>query len=100
LVSIDKRRGCALESFLRFGSGAGGVRVSAVLGIILVLLGLLLLYLLRSLLVQVIFVLLGVFGLVVGVVFIIVGFGLIFGRRAIRRGFTWRVSALGGLPDI
>jgi hypothetical protein len=66
------------------------MRSASVLGIVLVAIGVLLLYLLRSLLIHVIVVLLGIGGLVVGLIFIVVGLGLIFGRRAIKRGLTWQ----------
>jgi hypothetical protein len=71
-----------------------------VLGAILVLIGLLLVYLLRGLLAQVIVLLLGVAGLIVGLILIVVGLGLIFGRRAIKRGFSWRLSADRRSPEI
>lgn len=63
------------------------------LGVIFVLIGLFLVYLLRGLLVHIFFLLLGVAGLVAGLILIVIGLGLIFGRRVIKRGFNWRLSA-------
>jgi len=59
---------------------------------ILILIGLVILYLLRHLVVQLVVIIVGVAGIVLAIVLIVVGFGLIFGGRAFRRGFTWRVS--------
>jgi hypothetical protein len=68
------------------------MRSSAVGGIILILIGLVTLYLLRHLVIQLVFILVGVAGIVLAVVLIAVGFLLIFGGRAFRRRFIWRVS--------
>jgi hypothetical protein len=69
------------------------MRSSSILGLVLILIGLLLVYVLRGLLVQVIVLMLGVGGLILGFILIVIGLALIFGRRAILRGFTWRLSA-------
>jgi len=67
------------------------MRISAVLGAVLIAVGLLILYVLRALFVQVIVVLVGVIGLVVGIILVLVGLALVFGRwraRRVRRYFS------------
>lgn len=75
------------------------MRVSAIVGLILVLFGLIVLYLLRGFLIEIIVVLLDGVGLAIGFFLIVLGLLLIFGRRVFRRGFSWHFSATDA-PEI